>query len=37
MSDWRDEYLEANRANWDEQVLIHAGGEFYDVASFKAG
>ena len=37
MSDWRDEYLEANRANWDERVLIHAWGKFYDVASFKAG
>ena len=37
MSDWRDEWLEANRANWDERVPIHAGGEFYDVASFKEG
>jgi 2-polyprenyl-3-methyl-5-hydroxy-6-metoxy-1,4-benzoquinol methylase len=37
VSDWREEYLEANRANWDERVPIHAGGEFYDVASFKAG
>jgi hypothetical protein len=24
MSDWRDEWLEANRANWDERVPIHA-------------
>ena len=37
MSDWRDEWLEANRANWDERVPIHATGEFYDVASFKSG
>ena len=37
MNDWRDEYLEANRANWDERVPIHAEGKFYDVASFKAG
>jgi hypothetical protein len=37
MSDWRDEWLEANRANWDERVPIHAAGEFYDVASFKEG
>jgi SAM-dependent methyltransferase len=37
MSDWRDEWLEANRANWDERVPIHAAGEFYDVASFKQG
>src|ERR671928_594261 len=37
MSDWREEWLEANRANWDERVPIHAAGEFYDVASFKAG
>jgi 2-polyprenyl-3-methyl-5-hydroxy-6-metoxy-1,4-benzoquinol methylase len=36
MSDWRDEWLEANRANWDERVPIHAAGEFYDVAGFKA-
>jgi SAM-dependent methyltransferase len=37
MSDWRDEWLEANRANWDERVPIHATGEFYDVVSFKGG
>ena len=37
MSGWRDDYLEANRANWDERVPIHAEGEFYDVASFKEG
>ncbi len=37
MSDWRNEWLEANRANWDERVPIHAAGGFYDVASFKQG
>ena len=37
MSDWRDEYLETNRASWDERVPIHAEGEFYDVAAFKEG
>jgi 2-polyprenyl-3-methyl-5-hydroxy-6-metoxy-1,4-benzoquinol methylase len=37
MSDWREEWREANRANWDERVPIHATGEFYDVAGFKAG
>lgn len=31
------EWLAANRANWDERVPIHVGGEFYDVAGFKAG
>ena len=37
MSGWRDEWREANRANWDERVPIHVSGEFYDVAGFKAG
>ena len=37
MSDWREEWLETNRANWDERVPIHVGGEFYDVEGFKAG
>ena len=32
-----DEYTEANRRHWDEVVPIHAGSDFYDVASFKAG
>jgi SAM-dependent methyltransferase len=32
-----DDYTEANRRHWDEIVPIHAGSEFYDVASFKAG
>ncbi len=33
----RSEWLEANRAMWDERVPIHVAGEFYDVAGFKAG
>ena len=37
MSDWREEWREANRAHWDERVLIHVGGEFYDLTGFKAG
>ncbi|MGH3146782.1 MAG: class I SAM-dependent methyltransferase [Rubrobacter sp.] len=37
MGEWRDEWREANRANWDERVPIHVSGEFYDVAAFKAG
>jgi SAM-dependent methyltransferase len=37
VSDWREEWLETNRANWDERVPIHVGGEFYDVEGFKAG
>ena len=37
MSEWREEWWKANRANWDERVPIHASGEFYDVASFKVG
>src|ERR687896_33310 len=37
MGEWRDEWREANRANWDERVPIHVSGEFYDVASFKGG
>jgi hypothetical protein len=37
MGEWRDEWREANRANWDERVPIHVSGEFYDVASFKDG
>jgi SAM-dependent methyltransferase len=32
-----NDYTEANRRHWDEIVPIHAGSEFYDVASFKAG
>jgi hypothetical protein len=37
MGEWREEWREANRANWDERVPIHVSGEFYDVASFKGG
>lgn len=33
----RDEWFETNRANWDERVPIHTGGDFYDVAGFIAG
>ncbi|MFE3452182.1 class I SAM-dependent methyltransferase [Nonomuraea sp. NPDC059194] len=31
------DYLEVNRANWDERVAIHVGSPFYDVEGFKAG
>jgi SAM-dependent methyltransferase len=31
------DWLEFNRANWDERVPIHVDGEFYDVAGFVAG
>lgn len=37
MSGWQDEWLEANRASWDELVPIHFASEFYDVEGFKAG
>jgi SAM-dependent methyltransferase len=37
VSDWRKEWIETNRANWDERVPIHVSGEFYDVEAFKAG
>lgn len=30
-------WLEYNRANWDERVPIHVDGEFYDVAGFVGG
>ncbi len=36
-TDWQDTWRETNRANWDERVPIHTGGDFYDVESFKAG
>jgi len=32
-----DEYLEANRRNWDERARAHAKGTFYDVEGFLAG
>lgn len=37
MGDWRERWLETNRANWDERVPIHASGKFYDVPAFKSG
>src|SRR4028118_1833325 len=37
MSEWREEWREANRESWDERVPIHTSSGFYDVASFKAG
>ncbi|ACU76554.1 Methyltransferase type 12 [Catenulispora acidiphila DSM 44928] len=30
-------WLEYNRANWDERVPIHVDGTFYDLAGFVAG
>jgi len=35
--DWQDQWRETNRANWDERVPIHVGGDFYGVEGFKAG
>ncbi|MEA2323579.1 MAG: hypothetical protein QOD81_3429 [Solirubrobacteraceae bacterium] len=32
-----NEWLETNRAMWDERVPLHVEGEFYDVAGFLAG
>lgn len=32
-----ENWLEYNRANWDERVPIHVDGTFYDVGSFVAG
>jgi SAM-dependent methyltransferase len=32
-----DEYIETNRAYWDEVTPLHVASDFYDVASFKAG
>ena len=32
-----NEYIDANRRNWDDRVPIHLASDFYDVASFKAG
>ena len=33
----QQEYLEANRKNWNERTPIHAASDFYDVAGFKRG
>jgi len=32
-----DNYLEANRALWDEWTAIHESSAFYDVEGFKRG
>ena len=32
-----NDYMKVNRQRWDELVSIHAGSEFYDLASLKAG
>jgi len=32
-----NEYIDANRRNWDDRVPIHLASDFYDVASFKDG
>jgi SAM-dependent methyltransferase len=32
-----NEYIDANRSNWDDRVPIHMNSDFYDVASFKEG
>lgn len=33
----KQEWLDANRALWDERVPIHVGSDFYDLAAFMAG
>ena len=33
----RDDYLEANRALWDEWTAIHEGSAFYDLEGFRKG
>jgi SAM-dependent methyltransferase len=30
-------WLDVNRANWDDRVRVHAASEFYDLAGFRAG
>jgi SAM-dependent methyltransferase len=38
MVDLRDgEWLDANRAQWDEKVPLHLASEFYDQSALKAG
>jgi SAM-dependent methyltransferase len=32
-----NEFIEANRRNWDDRVPIHLASDFYDVAAFKSG
>ncbi len=31
------DWLRVNRANWDERAVVHASGELYDLAGFRAG
>jgi SAM-dependent methyltransferase len=35
--DLMDEWMQTNRASWDERVPIHVAGEFYDVEGFRKG
>ncbi|MCE6997343.1 class I SAM-dependent methyltransferase [Saccharothrix sp. S26] len=32
-----EEWLDVNRANWDDRARVHAVSEFYDLAGFRAG
>ena len=32
-----NEYLDVNRARWDELALLHAAGDYYEVKEFKQG
>lgn len=32
-----DEFIEANRANWNDRTRLHRGSAFYDVPGFLAG
>ncbi|MFT7837660.1 class I SAM-dependent methyltransferase [Saccharothrix sp. BKS2] len=31
------DWLDVNRANWDDRTRVHAGSEFYDLAGFRDG
>ncbi|MEV0172683.1 class I SAM-dependent methyltransferase [Streptomyces sp. NPDC050803] len=31
------DWLDANRAHWDERVPLHASGDYYDLDGFRAG
>ncbi|MFC5059661.1 class I SAM-dependent methyltransferase [Saccharothrix xinjiangensis] len=31
------DWLDLNRANWDDRVRVHAGSEFYDLEGFRGG
>ncbi len=37
MSEYREEYKEANRNLWDERASLHLDSGYYDLAGFKAG